>query len=177
MTTIAHLINPVNMPPERDLSWQQPITFESMKRAKEFAKNEVHVEQVACFYPEDENMVPPGFIKTKPLEKSSLDIQSYKIPKKLPLFGEMFQRLYETSDAEYFIQTNADIGLQPQFYSFVKYLIDDGHDSFCINKRVLPESIMDDLIKHGTGGLPVMWAVALMPGVIALCSGESCTLL
>lgn len=150
---IAHLINPVNMPDDRDLSWQQPITYESMKRAKEFAKNEVDVEQVACFYPEDEDMVPPNFIKADPLEMSALDIQDFKIPRKLPLFKEMLQRLYETSDADYFIQTNADIGLYPHFYSLVKVLIEDGNDSFCINKRILPEQLKDYPI-------PLMWSHA-----------------
>lgn len=143
MFTIAHLVNPVNMPPERDLSWQQPITYESMKRAKEFAKSEVDVEQIACFYPEDEDMVPADFIKAEPLEMSALDLRSFKIRRKLPLFREMLQRLYETSDADYFIQTNADIGLMPQFYLLIKDLIEDGNDSFCINKRILPEELKD----------------------------------
>jgi len=64
-----------------------------MRKAKEFAKNEVNVEQVACFYPEDEDMVSDDFIKTDPLEISALDIQSFEIPRKLPVFREMFQRL------------------------------------------------------------------------------------
>ena len=152
---IGHLVNPVNMPPDRDLSWQQPITYESMKWAKEFSKDKVHVEQVACFYPEDENMVPDGFIKTEPLEMSVLDIGSFKIPRKLPLFREMLKRLYETSDADYFIQTNADIGLMPHFYLLIKDLIEDGNDSFCINKRILPEELKDlplSLIWSSIGG-------------------------
>ena len=148
---IAHLVNPVKLDSDRDLSWQQPITYKSMKYAKEFAKNEVDVEQVACFYPEDEGMVPDGFIKTKPLEMSALDIQDFKIPRKLPLFKEMLQRLWETSDADYFIQTNADIGLTPHFYLLVKELIEDGNDSFCINKRILPEQLKDY-------SLPVIWS-------------------
>lgn len=143
MLTIGHIVNPVSVTPDRDLHWQQPITFESMRIAKEFAKNEVNVEQVACFYPEDEDMVSDDFIKTDPLEISALDIQSFEIPRKLPVFREMFQRLYETSDADYFIQTNADIGLYPHFYLLVKALIEDGHDSFCINKRILPEELKD----------------------------------
>ena len=54
---IAHLVNHVKVGKERDLHWQQPIVFESMRRAREFSKGEVNVEQVACFYPEDEDMV------------------------------------------------------------------------------------------------------------------------
>ena len=35
---IAHIINPVKIEDEsRDLHWQQPITFESMKTASDFA--------------------------------------------------------------------------------------------------------------------------------------------
>lgn len=141
---IAHLINPVKVGEERDLHWQQPITFESMYRAKYFARGQgLNVEQVACFYPEDESLVPFGFTKTEPLEMSCKDIQSYKIPRKLPLFREMLQKLYETSDADYFIQTNADICLMPHFYLLVKTFIDDGCDSFVITKRIIPESAKD----------------------------------
>jgi len=55
----------------------------------------------------------------------------------------MLDRLYEESDADYFIQTNADICLQPYFYELVKDLIEGGNDSFCITKRILPEKLKD----------------------------------
>jgi hypothetical protein len=133
---IAHLINPVKVGKDRDLHWQQPITYESMRVAKEFYDGDV--EQVACFYPEDESIVPDDFIKTDPLTQSTLD-GGFKIVRKLPYFKEMLDKLYETSDADYFIQTNADICLMPHFYGLVKTLIDDNHDSFVITKRILPE--------------------------------------
>lgn len=147
--TLAHLINPVKVGKERDLYWQQPITFESMRLAKEFAKDEVDVEQIACFYPEDEGMVPDGFIKAKPLERSTSG--KFKVERKLPYFKDMLDRLYETSDADYFIQTNADIGLMPHFYMLIKTLIEEGNDSFCINKRILPEALKDT-------SLSVIWS-------------------
>ena len=139
---IAHLVNPVKVGKERDLYWQQPIVFESMRKAMEFSYGEVDVEQVACFYPEDESMVPVHFVKTDPLTQSTLD-GGFKIERKLPYFKEMLDKLYETSDADYFIQTNADICLMPHFYLLVKTLIDDGNDSFVITKRILPESVKD----------------------------------
>lgn len=141
---IAHLVNPVKVGEERDLHWQQPITFESMYRAKYFARGQgLNVEQVACFYPEDESMVPFDFTKTKCLTRSTID-GNFNIKRKLPYFEEMLQRLYATSDADYFIQTNADIGLMPHFYLLVKSLIDEGNDSFVITKRILPEQIKDN---------------------------------
>ena len=96
---IAHLVNPVKVGEERDLYWQQPITFESMRIAKEFSN--IHVDHVACFYPEDEEIVPDGFIKTELLERSTEG--KFETERKLPYFDEMLQRLYETSDADYFI--------------------------------------------------------------------------
>lgn len=144
---IAHLVNPVKVTPDRDLSWQQPFTYESMKVAKDFADFEV--EQVACFYPEDEDMVPEGFTMTDPLEQSSEG--KFKVDRKLPYFKEMLDKLYEVSDADYFIQTNADIGLQPYFYVLVKDMIREHIDSFCINKRIIPEEIKKS-------GLSAIWS-------------------
>jgi hypothetical protein len=120
-----------------------------MRFAKEFAKNEVDVEQVACFYPEDESMVPDDFVKAEPLERSTEGL--FKINRKLPYFYEILDRLYDVSDAQYFIQTNADIGLMPQFYLLVKDMIQSGVDSFCINKRIVPEEIR-------FSGLPAIWS-------------------
>jgi len=148
---IAHLVNPVNVGEDRDLHWQQPITFESMYRAKYFARGQgLNVEQIACFYPEDKSMVPDDFTKTECLTKSTID-GGFKVKRKLPYFKEMLDKLYETSDADYFIQTNADIGLMPHFYLLVKSLIDEGNDSFCINKRIFPEELKEM-------PLPVIWS-------------------
>ena len=162
---IAHLINPVKVGEERDLSWQQPITFESMRIAKDFIYDhnvnsggilgEVDVEHFACFYPEDEDMVPDGFIKVDPLKESTSG--KFKVERKLPYFKEMLDRLYEVSDADYFIQTNADIGLQPYFYLLIKQLIDDGIESFCINKRIIPESFVESIMPKNMP-LPLVWS-------------------
>ncbi len=111
----------------------------------------IELKVYATFYPEDEEMVVEPFIKTEPLEMSALDLQEFGIPRKLPLFKDILQRLYDTSDADYFIQTNADIGLMPHFYVLIKDLIDAGHDAFCINKRILPEEFKDK-------SLSVMWS-------------------
>ena len=148
---IAHIINPVKVDEDRDLSWQQPITFDSMLEARVYANNHgIVIEPVATFYPEDEELCV-GFIKTEPLELSVLDVQYFKIPKKLPLFKEILQGLYDTSTADYFVYTNADICLMPHFYVYIKDLIDKGHDSFCINKRIISEELKDS-------GLPMMWS-------------------
>lgn len=151
---IAHLISPVKVGEDRDLYFQQPITFETLRAAKEFARDEVHVEHIAVCYKEDMGIVPEWFDETIELIDEIGNYQTFEVKRKLPLFIEMLDKLYETSDVNYFIQTNADIGLQPYFYLLIKKLIEDGNDSFCINKRIIPE----DLKLNNIEDIPVIWS-------------------
>ena len=150
---IGHIINPVKVSEDRDLHWQQPIVFETMVKAAGFVAHheEIIVSLFATHYPEDEEAVPIWMSRTEPLERSVLDLQDFAIPKKLPLFKDILQGLYDTSNADYFVYTNADICVMPHFYVFIKDMIEKGHDSFAINKRIIPEELKDE-------GLPVMWS-------------------
>jgi len=134
---IAHIINPLIVDESSDLYVAQPITFETMKRAKESAKNKVDVELFVAFYPEDKGIVPDYFKKTKPLDQSILDIGKFDHKKKLPLIKDILDRLYERSTADYFIYTNVDIALNPGFYLFVREMIHRGYDGFVINRRTI----------------------------------------
>ena len=146
---IAHLINPVKVNEDRDLHFQQPFTFDSMEYAREFAEDYgMEIDHYACFYPEDEEIIPDGFRKLPVLEQSTEG--KFNIDRKLPYFKEMIDKLYEASDADYFIQTNADIGLMPHFYHLVMDMIENV-ESFCINKRIVPENIRKS-------GLPAIWS-------------------
>lgn len=137
MRKIAHIINPFNASPSSDLNTAQPITFASMLRAKEEAKNLVEVELWTAQYPEDRNMVVDGFVATRDLNRSVLDLGSFDKQMKLPLIDDIVRRLFEESDAEYLIYTNVDIGVYPSFYSEVNRFIDEGLDAFIINRRRL----------------------------------------
>lgn len=136
--SISHIVNPVNVSQTSDLYIAQPVTFESMKRAKEFSKGIVKVSQYAVCYPEDDSIVPTFFRKTKNLERSILDEGMFKKYRKLPVLKDILDRLYVCSSADFFIYTNVDIALQPYFYAAVKKIIDQGHDAFVINRRTLP---------------------------------------
>lgn len=152
MRKIAHIINPVIVPTTSDLHIAQPITFASMFAAKEFASTAVAVELYTAQFPEDRAIIPDGFTITHDLNRSVLDIGSFHIQRKLPLMGDILNRLYNSTDAEYFIYTNVDIALMPSFYTSVNALIDVGFDSFVINRRTLQP--------HYTGihELPLMYA-------------------
>lgn len=138
--SVAHIVNPVVVSEERELYWQQPITYKTMTEARWFARkmHDVNVELFACVYPEDSEAVPYGFKKTENLNRSIQDIQEFPMRRKLPLFKDIMDRLYESSDADYMIQTNVDIGVMPHFYASVARFIKLGYDSFIINKRIIP---------------------------------------
>jgi hypothetical protein len=150
--SLAHLINPFVADPRSDLHLAQPVSFESMRIARETAKGHLKVELLSAQFPEDHAAVPAGFRPTPDLDRSVLDFGEFRKPRKYPLIRDLLDRLYENSEAEYLIFTNVDIGLQPHFYLAVKALIESGHDAFIINRRRIPAKF------HSVSDLPNMWA-------------------
>jgi hypothetical protein len=137
MRSLAHIINPFIADPTSDLHTAQPITFESMRRAKALAK-EINVTLFTAQFKEDRSAVPTGFVPTKDLERSVPDMAHFEKPLRLPLLADILERLYTVSDAEYLVYSNVDIGLYPDFYLKVNEFIARGHDAFIINRRRLP---------------------------------------
>ncbi len=132
---IAHVINPVKFKPASELHVAQPITFESIRVAKEFAQGKTEVELFAISYEEDNEIVPSFFKQLSNLNRSILDFGKFSDPKKYPLLNDVFLALYNATDAEYLIYTNIDIALMPQFYVAVSEILKQGHDALLINRR------------------------------------------
>lgn len=141
MRTLAHIVNPVVVPPSSDLHVAQPITFETMRRARDHARGTIVVRLFATHYSEDRSAAPDGFEICPDLTRSILDVGRFERPRKLPLLADILKRLHDAApDAEYLIYTNADIALKPDFYIAVEGLINDGYDSFVINRRTISAS-------------------------------------
>jgi len=157
MSGLAHIINPVQMAPTSDLGVAQAITFETMRTARKRASSVVDVELYAAAFREDRSAVPPDFLRTTDIERSLLDAGTFRRPRKLPLLKDVLHRLYEATDAEYLIYTNADIGLQPDFYVSVQRLIEAGHDALVINRRNIPRRYSQP------SEIPQMYAAAGRP--------------
>ena len=115
---MAHIINPVKVKESSDLYFAQPITFESMRRAKGNA-SDVSIELLSTQFDEDLEIIPSGFKVLANLERSILDINPRLQGRKLPLIKDVLLRASENTSAEYLIYTNADIGLMPHFYQYV----------------------------------------------------------
>lgn len=137
LRNIAHIINPVITDQFSDLFIAQPITFESMRAARDFAKSIVDVSLFTAQFENDQNIIPDYFIRTPDLNRSILDVGTFDVKRKLPLIRDILDRLYNASDAEYFIYTNVDIILMPYFYTSVNAITELGIDSFIINRRTL----------------------------------------
>lgn len=114
-----------------------------MKRAKAETPNTVSVEFYTAQFQEDRSIIPEGFQPTSDLQRSVLDINRFSRPRKLPLIKDILDRLSEASNADYFIFTNIDIALMPQFYQFVEHAILQGHDAFTINRRRIGKQFLD----------------------------------
>lgn len=141
MISIAHIVNPVVVPASSDLYRAQPITFESMRRARSRIEHSplVRVSLLSAQYPEDRPQVPGDFRMTPDLDRSILDRYPGIDHRKLPLVEDILQRLYADSDADYFIYTNVDIGLSENFYNRVAEIIEEGYDAFSITRRTIPD--------------------------------------
>jgi len=163
MRKFAHIISPVKVGRESDLFLAQPITFETMRRAKEVAQGKVDVTLLATCYAKDWEIVPDYFTRARELDRSVLDIASFRITRKLPLFKDVLDRLYEATDAEYLVYSNADIALMPHFYVTVNRLIDQGYDAFAISRRTIPSHL------NRLGDLPRIYAYKGKPH-----SGHDC---
>lgn len=135
---MAHIINPFKRDESPELYKMQLITLNSMEIAKKHSNSVgIDVDLLAAFFPEDEDIVPNFFIKTKPLNQSVLNIKGIDEKNKLPFISDILQRMYEKSDAEYLIYSNADIVLMPYFYQAVDDIINQGYESFIINRRTI----------------------------------------
>ncbi len=133
--TIGHIVNPVIVDPSSDLFVAQPITFETMRRARASSSSEVAVSLYSAQFREDRAIVPADFEPTTDLDRSIRDVVPDMTTRKLPLIGDILLRLHDASDADYFIYTNVDIGLNLEFYARVSETIRAGIDCFAIRRR------------------------------------------
>ena len=150
---LAHIINPVLVPPSSDLFVAQPVTFETMQIAKDFAQADIDVSLFTAQFPEDRPMIPDGFTPTPDLDRSVLDVATFKKKRKLPLLRDILDRLYEAApDADYLAYTNVDIALMPFFYRSVKQYIQTPLDAIVINRRTISNEYT------GCEQIPLMYA-------------------
>lgn len=135
MNHVVHIINPVKVSEKSDLHYAQPITFESMVRARNFSKHTDKIKLVCTHYEEDRSIIPVEFQSLSNLSRSVLDVNPKLKQRKLPLIADILAKLEEVDGFNYLIFTNMDIALMPYFYDTVFSYIEKGHDAIVINRR------------------------------------------
>jgi len=150
--SFAHIVNPVIVDRNSDLFVAQPVTFASMRIAKEFSFPGIKIELFTAQYEEDVEIIPEWFFKTKNLYRSVLDVGCFLQMRKLPLIKDILDRLYENSNADYFIYSNVDISLMPHFYRSLSQFVESGFDAFVINRRTISK------LPDTPESLPLMWS-------------------
>ena len=153
MISIGHVVHPVEVGQGSDLNIAQPVTFESMRRARDFASGRVAVGLYAVQYSDEKCLSSPeGFIRIPDLTRSVADFAAFQHGRKLALIGDILDRLAQGSSEEYLIYSNVDIALQPHFYLFVAAAAENGYDAFVINRRTIFDRFTDP------ARLPAMYA-------------------
>lgn len=155
---LAHVVNPVRVLPASDLYVAQPITFETMRRARDFAAGAVDVTLLAAGFAEDAVVFPADFVHLPPLRRSVLDVAHFRLPRRLPLLQDILDAACAATDAEVLVYTNVDIGLQPHFYTAVQRLVEEaGHDVFVVNRRTISARYTS------IAEIPLMWRASGQP--------------
>lgn len=152
MIHVAHIINPVKVNEKSDLHVAQPITFETMLRAKEASAYKNQISLYTTQYEEDRVVIPEGFQVLSNLDQSVLDVNRQLQKRKLPLIGDILGKVEEMDAPDYVIYTNMDIALMPYFYDAVFAYIQKGHDAVVINRRRISSDF------HSIDQLPLMYA-------------------
>jgi len=139
----THIINPVKVHSTSDLYFAQPITFQTMRIAQTYSykfSSNLNINTIATCYPEDRGIVPDSLSISEFLKCSVLDIESFRVPRKLPFIKDILDigfRYEEKTD--YLIYSNSDIALMPYFYEYVYDMVSKGFDGLIINRRTISD--------------------------------------
>lgn len=156
--TLAHVIHPGIVDPASDLFVAQPVTFATMETARAFAGDTVSIQVQAVLFHDEQGMrLPETFNRIPRLTRSIADLKTFKKIRKLALIKDILDAAYHVSEADYFIYTNIDIAVQPNFYKTVAAMIGTGLDAFVINRRTIPgtySSIADIPLMYAEIGAP-----------------------
>ena len=138
---IAHIINPVLVDENNSsyLYYTQPITFESLHKAKIYGEKKqqnLQIELYTIAYPEDNTIIPDYFIKLPCLNQSTKDYYPGISTKKLPFLQDIFDSINKYVNADYIIFSNTDIIVHYKLYDFIYINIEKyNYDSMIINRR------------------------------------------
>ncbi len=145
---IIHLVNPFRSLGGDCDDRTQALTYETMRRAREFSLD-VPVHLAAVVAEAERDCVPEAFDLAGTLNRTIDRIAEFEHPRPLPLLFDILElgTRYATElagqhgDAPedvFLVYSNVDICLMPHFYGSVAGLVAHGFDAMTINRRTIP---------------------------------------
>ena len=147
-----HIVNPFFAPPGSEEDKIQQLTIRTIGLAQAYVPAGT-IKPVAVTFPDEFVSLPEALPCLKTLQRSVLDVGSFKLPRRLPLlFDIMACGVAAADDQDYVIFTNADICLMPHFYGSVQRILNLGFESLIVNRRTIAKFSLDPQL------LPLMYA-------------------
>lgn len=158
MHSFVHVMPTVPDCGECEISNYQDMTLRSLRIARDYAAQRgISVTLLRTHMVSEPHPLESGFGDTRPLNRSHIDHPGQKRgvhydddTPRLPLLGDILQRGYESSTAEYVVFTNLDIALFPDFYVKANALLNAGPDALQFTRLGVPHPTdMPEVSKKG----------------------------
>lgn len=146
---IVHVVNPFRSSSGDCDNATQALTYETMRRAKDFWPD-VPVHLAAAVADGERDCVPEGFELAGTLSRTIDQIADFDHPRPLPLLFDILEwgcryaatlaaRHGSAPEDVFIVYTNADICLMPHFFNAVARLVAHGFDAMTINRRTIAQ--------------------------------------
>lgn len=144
----VHVVNPFRSPGGASNDRVQAVSYESMRRAREFfPAAPVHLSAVV--EPQDRDYLPESFEFAGLLNRKVTDLATFAHPIPLPLVFDILEagcaharmlaeQHSDGPESVYVVFTNVDIGLMPHFYAAIGDIVSRGYETLTIFRRTIP---------------------------------------
>ena len=93
---------------------------------------------IACVAENESDIIPAGFLASRPLTRTVLALKSFNVSRSLPLVFDILEAGAESAYQDGFlVLTNTDICLMPNFYRSIQALLSRGIDCLIVNRRTV----------------------------------------
>ncbi len=142
--SVFHFINPFSTQ-DTKLNRIQKITFESIECAADSEIEGITLRLGFVRHEKETLATNQRWVELPTLNRTVLDIDYFNDGKPYPLIADIIKSAL-SHEADFYIFSNMDIGVQPHFYQFVAGQIKAGYDGLIINRRRIGDEHIDQTL-------------------------------
>ena len=140
--SILHFINPFASANPKEQRIHR-TTLESIERAAAAGTGELQLTLGVVQQEGSSISANKDMFSLPVLKRSVKDFGNFPEAKPYPLIADIIDSA-KSHDSDFYIFTNMDIGLMPDFYKFISdQIVKNDYDAFIINRRRIPETWMN----------------------------------